>query len=155
MGIRLSEDEAWAFIEGSHTAIVTTLRRDGSPIALPIWFATEGHRIYVGTPVGSKKVLRVAHDDRASFLVESGDAWAELSAVHLSVTAVILDHDTDAAEISRANALLDDKYAAFRPASARLPSSASKHYASMAMLRLDPVGKALTWDNARMFPPSN
>ena len=38
MSVRLSEDEAWSVIEGSHTGIITTLRADGSPVTLPMWF---------------------------------------------------------------------------------------------------------------------
>ena len=42
MGVRLTSDEAWAFVEHAHTGIFTTLRRDGQPVALPVWFATVG-----------------------------------------------------------------------------------------------------------------
>ena len=38
-GVRLSPDEVWSVIKGSHTGILATLRRDGVPIMLPIWFA--------------------------------------------------------------------------------------------------------------------
>ncbi len=36
--LRLTDDEIWEFVAGSHTGIMTTLRRDGMPIALPVWF---------------------------------------------------------------------------------------------------------------------
>ena len=47
MGVRLSEEEAWAELGAAHTGILTTLRRDGRPVSLPVWFATVGRRIYV------------------------------------------------------------------------------------------------------------
>ncbi|HEX4530444.1 MAG TPA: pyridoxamine 5'-phosphate oxidase family protein [Acidimicrobiia bacterium] len=49
MGVRLSEDEAWAELDAAHTGILTTLRRDGWPVSLPVWFATIGRQIYVRT----------------------------------------------------------------------------------------------------------
>ncbi len=40
MGVRLNADEMRNFLEKAHTAILTTLRRDGFPVALPTWFVT-------------------------------------------------------------------------------------------------------------------
>ena len=92
--VRLSPDEAWGIIEHAHTGIFTSLRRDGTPVALPVWFVSLDRRIYVSGPAGSKKFARVRRDPRVSFLVESGTRWAELVAVHLSGDAHRL---TDAA----------------------------------------------------------
>ena len=36
---RLSDEEIWEFVTNAHTGIMTTLRRDGVPIAMPLWFA--------------------------------------------------------------------------------------------------------------------
>ena len=38
--VRLSEDEAWAFVDGAHTGIFCSMKRDGSPVMLPVWFVT-------------------------------------------------------------------------------------------------------------------
>ena len=82
MGVRLTPDEQWTTLEAAHTGIFTSLRRDGAPVALPVWFAVVDRKIYFRTPTRAKKVLRVRHDDRCSCLVESGLAWKELKAVH-------------------------------------------------------------------------
>lgn len=148
MGIRLSEDEAWAKIAASHTGIITTLRRDGRPVPLPLWFAVVDRAIYFGTPSRSKKVARIRNDDRASFLVESGEAWVELSAV---VLQGVVREVTDDAERERARAALDEKYEAFRVPMDKVPGATKDHYnAGMMMFRLDVVEKMLTWDNARI-----
>lgn len=150
MSIRLSDVEAWEFLAAGHTGILTTLRRDGWPITLPVWFVVDDGRIYVGTPVGAKKVVRVRHDERASFLVESGDCWVDLSAVHVQVTGHVLDPQVDRDEVGTAAGLLDCKYASFRPASTSMPKATSEHYHRQAIIRLNPVGKLLTWDNSRI-----
>lgn len=147
--IRMSEDEAWAFVADAHTGILTTLRRDGSPIALPIWFAVVDRRIYVSTR--GKKVLRVRHDPRCSFLVEAGDRWAELEAVHLSCTGRVLDELSDDLR-ERIGAEMHRKYAAFRTATRSMPTATRAAYdpAAGAMIELTVDGRILTWDNRRL-----
>src|SRR5436309_6210422 len=90
---RMTEAEIWAFVTDAPTGILTTLRRDGVPVALPLWFACLDRIIYVQTR--GKKLERVAHDARASFLVESGHRWAELKAVHFTGRAEIVEPDRD------------------------------------------------------------
>lgn len=147
MGVRLSDDEAWAFIADAHTSILTTLRRDGWPVTLPLWHVVHDGAVYVGTPERSKKVARVRNDDRGCFLVERGEAWVELAAVEVAVRATVLESGPEA---DTAMALFDAKYAAFRPGQARMPDATRKHYSGQVVLRLDPAGKFLTWDNARL-----
>jgi PPOX class probable F420-dependent enzyme len=147
MSIRLSADEAWDVLERAHTGILTTLRRDGSPITLPTWFVVRDRTICFMTFAGTKKLARIANDPRASFLVESGERWAELLAVHLSGRIEPIDDDATAAAV---DAVLDAKYAAFRTARAEMPDSAKKAYAAKRFFRLVPDPRILTWDNARL-----
>ncbi len=149
-GVRLSADEAWATIEASHTGILTTLRRDGVPIALPVWFVVLDRAVYLSTPGGTKKVARIRHDARSSFLVESGERWVELKAVHLTGRATIVEPDE--ALDQRITQALDEKYADFRMPTQELPSATREHYArSRAVIRFDPDERILSWDNARLF----
>ena len=150
MGISMSDDEAWDFIEKGHTGILTTLRRDGWPVALPLWFAVHDRRIYLGTPSQSMKLKRISHDDRGSFLVETGERWAELAAVHVPVRATVLDPEADADEVGRAGRLFAEKYAASRTSSKAMPEATSKRYRSQRIIRLDPAGPPISWDNARI-----
>lgn len=145
-GVRMTEDEAWAFLTDGHTGILTTLRQDGFPIALPVWFAVVDRRIYVATR--GKKVLRARRDPRCSFLVEAGLRWAELQAVHVTAEARVLD-DVDPELAAKITAEMDRKYAAFRTKASAMPSATRQHYAAAggATIELVPNGKVLTWDN--------
>ncbi|MBV8179456.1 MAG: pyridoxamine 5'-phosphate oxidase family protein [Mycobacterium sp.] len=147
MGIRLTVDEAWEAVESAHTGILTTLRRDGMPIALPVWFAVEDHTVVVMTPAGTKKLARVRHDPRASFLVESGEQYVDLRGVHLTGRVEVVE---DATAMSRIEAAVNAKYAAFRPPAGRLPAAAQAYYAKQAFLRFVPDDRMVTWDNARL-----
>jgi PPOX class probable F420-dependent enzyme len=145
--IRLTEDEAWTEIASAHTGILTTLRRDGMPIALPVWFVAEDRAIVMRTPAATKKIARVRHDPRASFLVESGERWVDLRAVHLTGRVEFV---TDEPAIGRIEEAVDAKYAAFRPPAAGLPEATQQRYSNSVYLRFVPEGKILTWDNARI-----
>jgi PPOX class probable F420-dependent enzyme len=147
MSVRMTEDEAWSAIGGSHTGIFTTLRRDGMPIALPVWFVVLDRTIGLAAPSRTKKVARLRHDPRASFLVESGERWAELRAVHLTGTVEVVE---DEAVIRRIDDALDEKYAAFRTARAAMPEKTQQHYAGRTFLRFRPDARILSWDNSRL-----
>src|ERR1700727_968561 len=87
--VRMTDDEAWQMLEQSVNGILTTLRRDGRPVTLPIWYVVLDRRIYIGTR--GKKVLRARNDPRCSFLVEAGERWADLRAVHLDGLVTVID----------------------------------------------------------------
>jgi general stress protein 26 len=148
MGVRLSEDEAWAELAAAHTGILTTLRRDGRPVPLPVWFVALDRTIYVRTPARTHKVGHVQHDPRATFLVERGERWAELCAVMLHADVSLLG---DGAERDTVESTLTEKYASFRTDDAQLPDATREHYAvESAVLKLSPVGRLVTWDNSRL-----
>jgi nitroimidazol reductase NimA-like FMN-containing flavoprotein (pyridoxamine 5'-phosphate oxidase superfamily) len=147
VSIRLSDDEAWSVLDSSHTGILTTLRRDGVPITLPVWFVVLDGTVCFRSPSRTKKVARLRNDPRAAFLVESGLRWAELRAVHLNGVVEVVD---DEASIARIDEALREKHAAFQTASAHMPESAQQLYRSRTFFRLRPEGKLLTWDNRRL-----
>ena len=85
----MTEHEIWSTLTDGHTGIFTTLRRDGMPIAMPMWYVVVDRCVYMQTR--GKKLQRLRNDDRASFLVETGLRWAELVAVHLTGRCEQLD----------------------------------------------------------------
>lgn len=148
MSIRLSRDEAWAELASAHTGILTTLRVDGVPITLPVWFVVRDERIFVSGPARTKKFARLRRDPRCSFLVESGERWDELRAVHVTGRAREL---TDAEELEQVAGLFDEKYRGFRTARAVMPEATRAHYSSAAStIEIVPDERILSWDNARI-----
>jgi PPOX class probable F420-dependent enzyme len=149
--VRLTPDEAWGRLEAAHTGIFVTLRRDGIPIALPMWFVVLDRRLYVRTPARSKKVARIRRDPRVSFLIEAGERWAELTAVHVTGRAEVVD---DAVARDAVEAALDRKYAAFRTARAEMPSATRAHYAvPFVTIRIVPDARLVSWDNRKLGLP--
>ena len=147
MGIQLTPDEAWEFLERGHTGIFTSLRRDGRPVALPVWYAVLERDLYVRGPAHTRKFERVRHDERVSFLVESGLAWKDLKAVHISGRARIVE-DPDLER--RVAEKLDAKYGAFRTQASRMPRSSQRHYGSgTTLVHIEPE-EWISWENAKL-----
>lgn len=149
-GIRMSDDEAWEVLANAHTGILTTLRRDGMPIATPVWFVAIDRRIYVAGQAHTKKYGRIARDPRVSFLVESGERWVELAGVHLTGRAAALE---PGARLDEVMAALHEKYSPFRGVRAEMPDATRAYYESRAItIEIVPDDRILTWENARLFP---
>jgi nitroimidazol reductase NimA-like FMN-containing flavoprotein (pyridoxamine 5'-phosphate oxidase superfamily) len=146
--VRMSEEEIWEFLREGHTGILATLRSDGVPIMMPIWYAVIDRCVYVNTR--GKKLTRVRNDARASFLVEEGKRWAELRAVHLTGTAEIIDPSPELAESIRTE--MDRKYASYRTDRSRMPEATRGAYqeAASATVRLTPDARVLNWDNRNL-----
>jgi PPOX class probable F420-dependent enzyme len=146
--VRLSREEAWAELAAAHTGILTTLRADGMPIALPVWFVAFDERVYVSAPGHTKKLTRIRRDPRVSFLVESGERWAELRAVHLTGEALIVE---EAEVLERVELALDEKYAAYRTQRETMPDATREYYeVTTVTIEIVPDARVLTWDNARL-----
>lgn len=146
--VRMSRDEAWQVLADAHTGILTTLRRDGRPVALPVWFVALDGRVFVSGPVHTKKFARIRNDSRTSFLVESGQRWSELRGVHLSGHARVVD---DAVLLARVRAALDAKYSEYRTPRAAMPDATRERYETEATtVEIVPDERVLSWDNARL-----
>ena len=149
VGVRLDEDETWAFLAASHTGILSTVRADGSPAVVPMWFvAFDRAVVRPHTRAPRRRPGHVRRDPRVCFLVESGKAWAELKAVVLHGTADVVE---DPGLRGRIDALFDEKYAGHRTP-ATVPEATKRHYAApRAHIRIVERGRPLTWDNARLL----
>ena len=147
-GFRLSSEEVWSFVADAHTGILTTLRRDGMPIAMPVWFTAVDGAVYFSTR--GKKLARLRNDSRASFLVETGEAWRDLKAVHFTGTAEIVELDSPLRQLIDQD--LDRKYRAFRTEAADMPESVREVYGSgMHWVKFTPDDRVLSWNNRALM----
>jgi hypothetical protein len=150
--VRLSPDEAWELTASAHTGILTTLRRDGTPVALPVWFVVRERKIVVSTPSRAKKVARLRSDPRFSFLVEGGKRWDELHGVQWSGTSVKI-YDTAGPARVDIDRLVDEKYGPYITPARDMPKATAEHYerqGGTVAIELEPDDRFLSWDNARL-----
>jgi nitroimidazol reductase NimA-like FMN-containing flavoprotein (pyridoxamine 5'-phosphate oxidase superfamily) len=145
--IRLTDDEVWQMLDERRVGIFTSLRRDGTPISLPVWYAPLHRRIYLHSPEHSKKFARLRRNPRVAFLCESGERWVDLRAVHLTGTARVVD---DAELEARVSTAFDARYADLRPPLAELPDRTRNHYRGFGVIEIVPDERILSWHNARV-----
>src|SRR5882757_6907664 len=115
MGIALSDTEAWEFVASSLTGMVTTLRRDGYPVTLPVWF-----------------------------VVEAGERWAELIAVSFQAAAArVTDEPLCARVLAARDAKYDRRGLGSR--SELPAATVRHYAGESAIIRLTPVGQLISW----------
>ena len=147
MGVRMTPDEIAAFMAAADVGILCTLRRDGSPIALPMWFVVIDEDICFRTRRTGRKVERIQNDSRVSFVVDSGAAWRELAAVVVNGRA----EEAEPPLAERIEAALAEKYAG-RGVPGSAPARTRDHYAVPTVYyRIVPDGRVLTWNNAKLM----
>ena len=68
-----------AFLSRPRLGILSTLREDGSPVAVPLWFEWDGHAVRAFSSVTSGKLKRIERDPRASLVavnnLDEPEAW--------------------------------------------------------------------------------
>lgn len=89
--IRMTDDEVAAFLRGRHTMNIATLRADGTPHLVAMWYGFLGDAPAFWTYGKSQKILNLRRDPRITCLVEEGDDYSELIGVELVGRAEILD----------------------------------------------------------------
>jgi PPOX class probable F420-dependent enzyme len=79
------------FLAGKRYAILTTLRADGSPVAVPVWYGWDGRSLKMFTHVSTQKMKRIRRDPRATVLV--ANTFGELEAWVAFDGAIVIHED--------------------------------------------------------------
>ena len=87
--IRMSDDEAGAFLEEQRTVTCATLGPRGWPHLMPLWYLLRDGEIWCWTYTKSQKVKNLERDPRATLQVEAGDSYEKLRGVMLECDTVI------------------------------------------------------------------
>jgi general stress protein 26 len=88
--IKMSVQEVAAFLAAQRVVTCASLSRNGWPHLMPLWYVLRerphdqpGPRVWAWTYAASQKVRNLERDARATLLVETGEAYAELRGVML------------------------------------------------------------------------
>ncbi len=75
----MSDEARERFLAETRLGMLSTLRDDGAPISVPVWFEWDSSHARMFTTAGSGKIKRLAQDARASLLVaariDEPEAW--------------------------------------------------------------------------------
>lgn len=105
--ITMTDEEVVDFIAERHTVVLATVKSDGRPHLVPMWFVHDGPVIEVWSFAKSQKALNVRRDSRATLLLEAGQAYDQLRGVSLECDVEPLEAE---AEIERIGLALGRRY---------------------------------------------
>ena len=106
--IKMSDEEALAFLEEERTVTCATNSRNGFPHLMPLWYVLRDGRIWAWTYGKSQKTKNLERDPRATLQVETGLDYAELRGVMLRCDVVL---HTDVEVVTGIGMDLVDRYA--------------------------------------------
>ena len=116
--IRMSDEEALAFLAAERTVICATNGHDGWPHLMPLWYVVRGTRptssagtggtLWAWTYAKSQKAKNHERDPRATLQVEAGESYDQLRGLMLRTEAVL---HRDAGVLEGFVAELSERYA--------------------------------------------
>ena len=102
--IRMTDEEALAFLDEQRTVICATNGHDGFPHLMPLWYVVRDGTLWAWTYAKSQKTKNLERDPRATLQVETGDAYDQLRGLMLRTEAVLhRDEDDRARRSSRSS----------------------------------------------------
>jgi PPOX class probable F420-dependent enzyme len=143
----MSGAEIAGFISDHGTAVLTTLRADGRPVPLPVWYVAFDGALYVQTPLRSRKVGNIERDPRVAVLIDDGQRWEHLRGVLIQGTAELV---TDEAVLARVLSAFRDLFAGLTVPAETLPSAMAARYAAQAVFRVAVPEQPVSWDNRKV-----
>ncbi|MEU3626065.1 PPOX class F420-dependent enzyme [Amycolatopsis coloradensis] len=103
---KMTDDQRRAFLtEGTRTAVFATVRPDGRPHAVPVWFALDGDDVLVN--LGADTVKGKALKENPCVSVVADDPRPPYSFVSVEGVAEIV---SDPDEVRRGSALIAERY---------------------------------------------
>jgi PPOX class probable F420-dependent enzyme len=112
--IAMTPAEVDAFLGAERTCRVATAGADGRPHVVPLWFAWDGHALWLTSLVRSQRWTDLTRDPRVAIVVDTGDEYGELRGVEIAGTATPVGDvprgDADVPELAEPERLFARKY---------------------------------------------
>ena len=86
---------------------LTTFKRNGDPVAAPMWIVRDGNYLLAWTPADAWKVKRIRRDPRVTLTPSGRTGKVQPGAPVIDATAEVI---TDAGEVTRVESLIKRKY---------------------------------------------
>jgi hypothetical protein len=87
--IKLEQAEISDFLDEQRVLIATTNGVRGWPHSMPLWYLPRDGETWAWTYAKSQKIRNLERDNRATILIETGDAYAELRGVMFEAETIL------------------------------------------------------------------
>jgi PPOX class probable F420-dependent enzyme len=111
--IEMSDEEQRGFIENGHTAILTSISKEGRPHPVPMWYVVMDDLVHLATYTKSQKVRNLRRNPSCAVLFATGEVYEELRGLLIQGRAEIRDDGEAAYRVERQ---LYEKYVLRSPA---------------------------------------
>jgi PPOX class probable F420-dependent enzyme len=108
--VRMTDPEAWVYVESQRDMHVATIGKDGSPHLTTNWFALVDGEVVFTSYKTSQKVVNLGRDPRITLLFADGRVYGELRGVSVKGIAHFI---SDTSERDRAFAAIFERNASF------------------------------------------
>jgi nitroimidazol reductase NimA-like FMN-containing flavoprotein (pyridoxamine 5'-phosphate oxidase superfamily) len=92
MPVRLADPAIQQFLSTKDVVILSTLQKDGAPLAMPMWFLADPTYLYMISVANTQKVRNVRRDPRVCVVAESGTRGVEIRGVTMQGSVAFLEH---------------------------------------------------------------
>jgi PPOX class probable F420-dependent enzyme len=103
---RMAPADMAEFLEQPHIGVLATLRRDGMPYTVPVWFLWDGQGFWLTGTTTRVWCRQLRHDPRASLCIEATSPWTG----HVGVDGRVTVHEPPSFDIAPINRRLATKY---------------------------------------------
>ncbi len=81
MAVSLADPAIQQFFSDKDVVILTTLQKNGAPLAMPMWFLADPTCLYMISVANTQKVRNLRRDPRVCVVAESGTRGVEIRGV--------------------------------------------------------------------------
>ncbi len=99
--IRMTPQQAQAFLESHHSCSFATNGHDGYPHVVAMWYTVNDGAIVMTSYAKAQKVVNLRRDPRATVLVESGRKYKELRGVMVRGRVELVEGPAAVSEVLR------------------------------------------------------
>ncbi|PLK25750.1 pyridoxamine 5'-phosphate oxidase family protein [Novosphingobium sp. TH158] len=143
--IRMTDEEAIAFLRSECKAVLGTIGKDGMPHMVTLYYGVDPQgRIVVTSFAKAQKVVNVERDPRATISVESGDTYHEIKSVMAQCSAEIIREYDEVRE-----AMQYIRSANPRPHTEEAQEQITASYTKRVVIRLTPQ-RLISWDHSKL-----
>jgi PPOX class probable F420-dependent enzyme len=142
--IRMTDDEAMAFLAARRKLHVATVNRDGSPHLMPMYFLVDRGAIAFWTYTRSQKIANLRRDPRITVMAEDGEEYFDLRGVQVAGVARLSD---DPAAVAAFGERLQER--TFGPLDDERRAYVARSAAKRTLVTIEPR-RIVSWDHSRL-----